>query len=206
MTCYWKLLDRKLLILVLLMGSLATLSGCAGSRVTLMPDQDGHVGAVTVATSQGQQRIDRAYRSVDIGSADSIPSTSQPVDQQSFEKSHRALLDAQPSLPRSFVLNFKFNSMELTPESKQLLPEVVRIVRERAPTEVTVFGYSDASGKADYNLELSAQRARAVAALLKKFDPDLVVEVQYFGDKVPLVPAPPGMPEPRNRRAEIFIL
>jgi len=42
--------------------------------------------------------------------------------------------------------------------------------------------------------------------LLKKIDPDLPVEVQYFGDRVPLVPTPPGVPEPRNRRAEIFIL
>jgi len=203
---YTDLKHSKPLLFILLLAGLAALGGCAGSRVTLLPDQNGHVGTITVATSQGQQRIDQAYSRVDIGSANSMPSPSRSVDQQSFESSHRALLDAQPSLPRSFVLNFQFNSMELTPESKKLFPEIVKVVRERAPTEVTVFGYSDSSGKPDYNLELSAQRARAVAAQLKKFDPDLAVEVQYFGDKAPLVHAPPGKPEPRNRRAEIFVL
>ena len=203
---YLKLKLSKPLLFVLLMAGFTSLVGCAGSRITLMPDQNGHIGAVTVATSQGQQHADQAYSSIDVGSASSMPSPSQGVDQQSFEKNHRALIDAQPSLPRSFILNFKFDSMELTPESKKLLPEVMQVVRERMPTEVTVFGYSDAAGKPDYNLELSAQRARAVAALLKKFAPDLPVEVQYFGDKAPLVPMPPGTPEPRNRRAEIFVL
>jgi len=201
-TCSRGLLSAFLLVLV------ALLAGCAsgGSRITLLPDQNRHVGEVTVATSKGQQRIDQAYGSVAVGSADAAPGAAQGGDQQSFEKSHRALLDAQPSLPRSFVLHFKFDSMELTPESKRLLPEVLRVVRERMPTEVTVFGYADAAGTPAYNMTLSAQRARAVAAMLKKVAPDLPVEEQYFGDKSPLVPSRPGVPEPRNRRAEIVVL
>ncbi|WP_091472432.1 OmpA family protein [Methylophilus rhizosphaerae] len=87
-----------------------------------------------------------------------------------------------------------------------LLPEVLQVVRARLPTEVTVFGYDDAAGKPDYNLALSARRANAVAELLRKMAPDLPVNVQYFGDKAPLIPTPPGVPEPRNRRAEIFVL
>ncbi|TQL81178.1 OmpA family protein [Delftia sp. HK171] len=203
---YLKLkLSRPMRFAVLIAG-FTSLAGCAGSRITLMPDQNGHVGAVTVTSLQGQQHTDQAYSRIDIGSTSAMPSPSQAVDLQSFEKAHRALLDAQPSLPRSFIVNFKFDSMELTPESKKLLPEVVRVVRERIPTEVTVFGYSDASGKPDYNLELSAKRARAVAVLLKEIAPNLPVKVQYFGDKAPLVAVPPGTQEPRNRRAEIFIL
>ena len=191
-----------------LLGLLVLLSGCAGtgSRVTLLPDQDGKVGAVTVSNAKGQQSIDQAYGSVHVESANAVPAQVKGVDQQAFEKNHRTLLDAQPSSPRSFVLHFKFDSMELTPESKKLLPEVLQVVRSRLPTEVTVFGYADAAGKPAYNLALSAQRARAVAALLKKIAPDLPVNVQYFGDKSPLIPTAPGVAEPRNRRAEIFIL
>lgn len=196
---------RSLSALVLL-GVAALLAGCAGSRVTLLPDQSGQVGAVTITTRQGQQQIDQAYGSIAVASADSAPAPSELLDRQSFARKHRALLAAQPTPPRSFVLNFLFDSMELTPESKQQLPEVLQTVRDRIPTEVTVFGYTDAVGDSVYNLQLSAQRAYAVEKLLKQIAPDLPVEVQYFGDKAPLVPARPGVPEPRNRRAEVVVL
>ncbi len=182
------------------------LSGCvAGTRVTLLPDQSGHVGAVTVSDAKGQQRIDQAYNTVVVDPS-SAPGKPRMNDRQAFEKEHRALLDAQPTPPRSFVLNFLFDSMQLTQESRKTLPEVLQAVRQRSPTEVTVFGYADSSGTAAYNMALSAQRARAVARLLKQIDPSLPMEVKYFGDKAPLVPTPPGVREPRNRRAEVFVL
>lgn len=184
-----------------------TLAACStvSTRVTLMPDQDGAVGAVVVENAQGQQRIDRAYDRIDVG-ASGAPKRSTAANRAALEKAHRAMLDAHPTPPRSFVLHFRFDSMDLTPESRRLLPEVLETVRGRLPTEVTVFGYADSVGTAEYNLLLSAERAHAVAAMLRKIDPDLPVQVQFFGDKAPLVPTRPGVPEPRNRRAEIFVL
>ena len=183
------------------------LAGCAttATRVTLLPDQSGHVGAVTVSNAQGRQRIDKAFATVAIKQS-SAPGEPRAIDPQAFEKSHRALIDEEPTPPRSFVLNFMFDSMQLTRESRAMLPEVLQVVRERIPTEVTVFGYTDSVGTPEYNLGLSAQRARAVAKLLKQIDPKLPVDVRYFGEKYPLVPSRPGVPEPRNRRAEIVIL
>ncbi len=182
------------------------LSGCATTRVTLLPDHSGHVGAVTVSNAHGQQRIDQAFNGVTVNGASSAPGEPRAVDRQAFENAHRALIDAQPTPPRSFVLNFLFDSMELTQKSRKMLPRVLQVVRDRSPTEIAVFGYSDSSGSAEYNLALSAQRAQAVARMLKQIDPKLPIDVQYFGDRVPLAPSPPGVPEPRNRRAEIFIL
>lgn len=196
---------RLLTAVLLLAGGM--LSGCAATstRVTLLPDQSGHVGAVTVSDAQGQQHIDQAYSTVSVKQS-SAPGAPRAVDRQAFEQEHHALIDAQPTPPRSFVLNFLFDSMKLTTKSSKMLPEVMQVVRDRSPTEVTVFGYADSSGSAAYNLALSAQRARAVARLLTQINPDLPVDVKYFGDKDPLVPSPPGVPEPRNRRAEIVIL
>ncbi len=193
--------------LVALLAAAGVLSGCASSatKVTLLPDQSGHVGAVTVSDAQGQQRIDQAFNTVAVEQS-SAPGAPRANDRQAFEKNHRALLDAQPTPPRSFTLNFLFDSMVLTPESKQMLPEVLQSVRDRSPTEVTVFGYADSSGTEAYNMALSAQRAQAVARLLKQIDPKLPMDVRYFGDKAPLVPTPPGVREPRNRRAEIVVL
>jgi outer membrane protein OmpA-like peptidoglycan-associated protein len=181
------------------------ISGCAATHVTLLPDQGGHVGAVTVSNAQGEQRIDRAFSTVEVKQS-SAPGMPRDGRQKAFEKDHHALLAAQPTPPRTFMLNFLFDSMELTPESKKMLPEVIQTVRDRSPTEITVYGYADASGTADYNLALSAERARAVARVLSQIDNRLPIEVKFFGDKVPLVPTPPGVREPRNRRAEIVIL
>ncbi|WP_458071895.1 OmpA family protein [Rhodanobacter sp. BL-MT-08] len=190
-----------------LLAAAGVLSGCASSatRVTLLPDQNGHVGAVTVSDAQGQQRIDQAFNTVAVEQS-TAPGAPRANDRQAFENDHRALLDAQPTPPRSFTLNFLFDSMELTPESKQQLPEVLQSVRDRSPTEVTVYGYADSSGTEAHNMALSAQRAQAVAHLLKQIDPKLPMDVRYFGDKAPLVPTGPGVREPRNRRAEIVVL
>ena len=192
---------------VALLGLAAVLSACSGgaTRVTLLPDQGGQVGAVLVGNAHGQQRIEQAYASVEVG-AKAAPKASASGGREGFEARHRVLLDAQPDAPMSVVLHFKFDSMELTPESRRLLPGVLEAVRGRLPTEVTVFGYADAAGTPEYNLALSAERARAVAAMLRKIDPALPVELDWFGDKSPLVPTAPGVPEPRNRRAEILIL
>lgn len=189
----------------LLLAGAVLLSGCSATRVTLLPDQSGDVGSVHVFNAQGEQRIDRAFESIVVDGA-SAPSAPRAVERKAFEKQHRALIDAQPTSPRTFLLHFLFDSMELTPESKKLLPAVLEVVRQRRPTEVTVFGYADAAGTPEYNLALSASRAQAVARMLKQIDPDLPIEVRYFGDMVLLVPTPPGVAEPRNRRAEIVVL
>ncbi|MEO8746087.1 MAG: hypothetical protein ABI379_00270, partial [Rhodanobacter sp.] len=116
-----------------LLGAGALLSGCAATRVTLLPDHGGHVGAVTVSNAQGRQRIDQAFSTVSIEQS-SAPGKPRAEDRQAFEKAHRALIDAQPTPPRSFMLHFLFDSMELTAESRKMLPEVKQVVRERSPT------------------------------------------------------------------------
>lgn len=187
------------------------LSGCASppppqTRVILMPDEDGHVGAVSVTSSAGRQAIDQGFAEVTVDRPGQAPTPSQPVSQPAFEQQNRQVLAAQPSPPKTFILNFRSDSMELTPQSKALLPEVLEAARQRMPTEISVFGHADASGTPAYNLDLSAQRARKVAGLLQRLDPKLRINVEFFGDTVPLVPSRPGKFEPRNRRAEILIL
>ncbi len=199
--------SRARLASVLLLALLTV--GCANqpqTRVTLMPDEDGHVGAVTVRNASGQQSIDQGFAEVTVGRVGEAPTPPQPVGQPAFEQQHRAVLAAQPSPPKTFILNFLSDSMELTAQSKALLPEVLETARQRMPTEISVFGHADASGTAAYNLDLSAQRARKVAGLLQRLDPKLPINVEFFGDKVPLVPSRPGKSEPRNRRVEILIL
>jgi outer membrane protein OmpA-like peptidoglycan-associated protein len=186
------------------------LAGCASlgggrTQVILLPDEDGHVGAVSVTSAGGSRALDAAYAQVTVSGATASPAPPAALGRASVEKSYEELLHAQPSRPRSFTLNFLLDSTTLTDESKALLPEVLRAARERSPTEVAVFGHADASGSELHNTRLSSERARSVAALLRKADPTMVdIDVQWFGDRQPLVRSESR--EPRNRRVEIQIL
>jgi peptidoglycan-associated lipoprotein len=201
---------RAGLVACALFGILALMGGCAtrGTTVTLLPDEDGHVGAVIVSSATGSQKIAEGFSSVHVGSARKAPSAVKSVGQQSVEASFSDLLKAQPLRSRSFVLHFVLDSTALTEESKALLPQVLQTVHERAPTEITVFGHADASGSESHNFKLSMDRARIVADLLRRAEPALgPIDIQAFGDRAPVVvPADPRAPEPRNRRAEIVIL
>lgn len=186
----------------------ALLGGCASvprTTVVLMPDEDGHVGAVVVSTPAGSQRLDQAYAAVTVADATAKPSGATPRGEPAVERAYGPLLRAQPTKPVVFTLHFVLDSVALTDESKALVPQMIEAARSRKPTEITVYGHADASGTDKRNEELSAERARVVAELLRKSDAAFDhIEVQYFGARAPLVPGEGA--EPRNRRAEVVIL
>ena len=179
----------------------------ARTIVILMPDEDGNVGAVSVTTETGTQKIDQAYAFSTVEGNRSRPSEMNLMDRDSVTEAYSGLLKAQPPKPRSFILHFLLDKTVLTEESKALLPTVLEAIRERKPTEITIFGHTDAIGSEKHNFKLSADRARAVENILRKADPGLDrIDVQFFGEKEPMIPSDSRVPEPRNRRAEIMVL
>ena len=179
----------------LLLPALAALSGCAT-----------HTRHAAPRPGRARRRGDRVQRE---GKSADRPGLQHGVDQeaprhrqipglaiaQDFERAHRALLDAQPSPPRSFVLNFLFDSMELTPGvEKYAAGGIAGRARSQSRPRPRCSAMPTRREPRQYNLALSAERARAVAAQLKAIAPDMPIEVKYFGDKVPLVPSPPGCP------------
>jgi outer membrane protein OmpA-like peptidoglycan-associated protein len=62
---------------------------------------------------------------------------------------------------------FAFDSAELTPPGKTSLDDVAMWVKANPDRTILVRGHSDKTGGADYNLDLSAKRAQAVATYLK---------------------------------------
>jgi outer membrane protein OmpA-like peptidoglycan-associated protein len=200
--------------LLVLLGAVG-LGGCATSpdvppprtTIVLLPDEDGSVGTVTVSTVAGSQSIDRAYQGSTVVGTRVKPSAPTPLDIESVTATYDTLLQAQPPKPKTFIVRFLLDQAVLTDESQAMIPAVLEAIRERKPTEITVFGHADAIGPEKHNVALSAERARVIATLLRSIDPTLDrIEVQYFGDSVPLFPSDSRTPEPRNRRAEIMIL
>ncbi len=176
------------------------------TTVILMPDEDGHVGSVSVRTAGGTQDIAEAFAASTVVGTRAAPSVATTVGSDAVAAGYDRLLKAQPPKPASFILYFHLDRTTLTDESKAMIPAVIAAVRERKPTEIAIFGHTDSIGTEKHNIKLSAERARAIEALLRRDDPTLDhIDVQFFGDKLPLVPAG-SRAEPRNRRAEIQIL
>jgi outer membrane protein OmpA-like peptidoglycan-associated protein len=205
----------KLLFAAALVASVSV-AGCAtppppvdtsSTTVVLLPDEDGNVGAILVSNASGTEKIDKAYTSTIVDSTHKSPSEGSFVGEPSIDQQYAELLSAQPHKPASFILYFALGSTELTPESKAMLPAVLRTAKDRKPTEISVFGYADATGTDKRNDRLSQERAEAIAQALRKFAPDVgPIDVEYFGARQPLIPTPANVPEARNRRAEIMIL
>lgn len=66
--------------------------------------------------------------------------------------------------PQEFIYDIAFgtNQRVLTPEDKAILSEAVEQITTTDTVRVEIHGYSDSSGSADRNLELSLRRAEAV--------------------------------------------
>lgn len=179
------------------------------TRVTLLPDSDGHVGAVLVQGKDGEaQRVDQAYASVVVADgAAAVRTGDARADATQVRAANAALFDAMPLPPYSTLLYFVAGGTELTPESRALLPELMQRIRERGPTEIAVIGHTDTTGSDAFNLRLSQERARVVDKLLHQALPELgPTSLRFFGARELLVPTGPNVDEPRNRRVEVHVL
>jgi len=183
------------------------LSGCSGTTLILLPDESGKVGAITVKT-QGEFRvIDKAYYSVTAKEGSSRLSETQALSEAQVNQEYADLLKAQPAEPSRFMLYFVTGSSDLVKESQAIMPEVIGRVKAQMPTEISIIGHTDTTGTDNINNKLSLERARAIEKKLKESIPSLDgVSVRSFGSKDLLVPTPPNVNEPRNRRVEIVIL
>ncbi len=174
--------------------------------IVLLPDPDGHVGRIFVSNPQGSQELSQARAATEIAGPDKAPSAPSEMDQGQITRIFGEALSAQPPLPAHYILYFDSNSTRLTAESRNLIPEVIRAIRERNSNDISVVGHTDTVGNREYNYRLSMQRAQAVRQLILDagIDPSSL-ETTSHGKDDPLIPTGDGVAEPRNRRVEITV-
>lgn len=63
-------------------------------------------------------------------------------------------------------VNFDTNKSTLTAKAKANLDKLIPVFTEYAETDIKIYGYTDSTGPADFNLKLSEQRAASVKAYL----------------------------------------
>ena len=193
---------------VLLISALAlSVSACATKPraiVVLLPEQDdGTVGRATVENPAGSVDLDAERDSTRVRT-NRPPAAVATMTEAEVQRLFGDALAALPPSPRRFVVNFLFQSDELTAESRALMPELLAVVRERPLATVVVTGHTDTMGTASANHALGLKRAAAVRNLLISAGLDASrIEVSSLGETDPLVPTKDETAEPRNRRVDI---
>ena len=183
------------------------LSACAkGSMVVLLPDPDGKVGEVRVQTDKGERVLTKAGQSTTAVDKDSLPSEPAVLPEKEINRVFVDALAAQPRQPVHFILYNLHESVELTPESKKMLDQIVKTIKEMKSVDTSVVGHTDTLGSVEYNYRLSKKRAQEVARLLVKkgVDPKNL-EIDSHSEKNLLVPTADEIREPHNRRVEVTV-
>jgi peptidoglycan-associated lipoprotein len=206
---------RRVVVLIAAIAGLV-LSACAPNRprvaqrpgqdlVVLLPEADGKSGRAVVSNTAGSVNLSAA-REATIITPSQAPSPVIKLDEDDVKALFADALAALPPEPQHFTLFFRFESDELTPESRALVPKVLQAVKGRPVPDVVVIGHTDSTGSAASNIELGLKRANAVRELLLKAGlAKSAIDVVSHGERELLVRTADEVFEARNRRVEISV-
>lgn len=191
---------------LIVIGFFAVLAGCPSMHaVILVPDPDGHVGKVEVATSGGKQLLKRPGDMTRI-SGPSAPSAVTTADPGFIAVTFADALAIEPLPPEKFILFFETGKTSLVPQSQAAINAILAAIKRRGAISIDISGHTDASGSVLFNDKLALERAELVKDLLLKdgVSPDRI-KVSSHGKGNPLVPTHDGVAEPQNRRVEVVV-
>ena len=104
-------------------------------------------------------------------------------------------------------VHFDSDSADLSPGAQRKALEAAERIMAMEAAKVRVIGYADTVGEEGYNRQLSARRARSIAALLASVGlPGEMVEIVGRGEEGIPEPTADQVSEPLNRCAGIFVV
>lgn len=110
------------------------------------------------------------------------------------------------ALDQPYIVFFDAHKADLTARSRQILDELARASRRTSTMLVGLHGNTDASETRPADRNLGRRRAEAAARYLEGqgISRDRIW-VEDHSNGRPLVPKPPGVPEPVNRRVGVAL-
>jgi len=187
-------------------GSVAGPTTPGETLVVLLPDGDsGKTGAAGVSNRSGSVDL-AAARDSTLVVSNRPPGAVTTMSEADVKRLFGDVLSALPSAPQRFTLFFRFESDDLTDESRALLGDVITAVQTHTMPEVAVVGHTDTMGTRQANVTLGMKRALMVRDLLVNAGlAPTMIEVSSHGESDLLVHTPDETPEPRNRRVDITV-
>jgi outer membrane protein OmpA-like peptidoglycan-associated protein len=175
-------------------------------QIVLLTDAEtGTTGRATVSSGAASVELSAARQTtfVALGQA---PSAVTVLSESDVRRAFGNAIAALPPAPIHFTLFYKFDSDELTDDSRALVPKILDAVKTRPVPEVAITGHTDTTGTPASNYALGMRRAGTVRALLVEAGLDAsFVEVTSHGEADLLIRTGDNIAEPRNRRVEITV-
>ena len=191
-----------------LLAALAVCGACAAKQsavVVLLPDREGGVGRASVENTSGGVELVRQRDATRV-KTNERPASVEPMSEAEVQRLFGEALDALPPAPSRFVLNFRFQTDELTDEARALVPQILKVVGGSAFANVVVTGHTDTMGTPTANYELGLKRAVMVRNLLIAAGLDAKqIETSSLGESDWLIKTSDEAAEPRNRRVDITV-
>lgn len=172
----------------------------------LLPDgEDDSSGRAAVSNSSGTTDLDEA-REATVASANEAPSPATRLSESDVRRIFGDALTALPPAPQRFTLYFRFESDELTDDSRSMVPDILQAIKEHPVPELLIIGHTDTTGTITANFDLGRKRAEMVRGFLIDAGLDAsAIEVTSHGESDLLVPTADDVFEPRNRRVDISV-
>ena len=170
----------------------------------MLPNSDGHVGAVVLHRAGEARVINTAYGAQKIDSTGAVvAATLTPAE---VREAFGPALEALPGKAASFTLYFLEGRDELTTDSKAELEKVFAELKRRPLPDIVVIGHTDTVGSSSHNDKLSLARAERLREMLVALGiPAERVQAAGRGKRELLVPTEDNVSEARNRRVEINV-
>jgi outer membrane protein OmpA-like peptidoglycan-associated protein len=187
----------------------AVVGGCACGRVApelfaVLPEANGHVGAIVVHRGAQERVVNSAYGAQRIRSDGSTEAAK--LDEAVVRQVFGPTLATLPGRPASFTLYFLEAKDELTAESKVELEKVFAELKLRPLPDIMVIGHTDTMGGLPFNDRLSLARAERLREMMIELGiPANRIEAAGRGKRELLVPTEDNISEARNRRVEINV-
>lgn len=129
------------------------------------------------------------------------------------ERFEAALAQMEPPAPEptvsfsNYTVYFDLDSVEIVGEAMTTLQDAAITAKAMPAGSITISGYADRSGAADYNMRLSNRRALVVAAELKRMIGPSAINytTEAYGETQNKVVTPDGVVNERNRRVKVEI-
>lgn len=161
-------------------------------------------------TLQAQQQTQQAQTQADTANAKAADSDAQALQAQQQNTALLAALDAKQT-DRGLVLTlgnvlFDTNAADLSASGQRSLDKLVQFLHDNPKRNVRVEGYTDSTGSAALNQDLSQRRADAVRSALVDGGLDTQRTMSKgFGDEYAVASNKTAAGRQQNRRVEIVI-
>jgi len=172
---------------------------------------------ITEVDQKSEKGITEAKSAADVAAKDAAQAGQQA--QQAHTVAQKGLTEAEQVREelknvdnfqplKTETVQFGFNRSDLTEEARRKLDDIASLVSATKRYVIEVEGFTDRTGPADYNLELSRRRADAVIRYLTgSRDVPLARVFQVgYGEDSPAAPNDTREGREQNRRVEVRVL